>query len=172
MIPCIMFLIYRILTRKPDYSQYLVKERYSTYWDAMNLFDLNPYKKRPHIDQINEAIAKKEESKKPFLEEDVYDRWFRLFIFICAIYYLADVVIKLYELRFPQDYTDMCKLGFFGHHLATLYGFKSIFSIDHYTWFLSGPMSYHTFLVTFPSIGLVNNVIYLSFVAIWMYKTL
>ena len=49
-------------------------------------------------------------------------------------------------------------------------GFKAIFFVDHYTWFLTGPMAFHTVVVGIPSLGIINNVIYVSIVLCWMYK--
>lgn len=85
------------------------------------------------------------------------------------MYYLADVMVKFYEMVFPDDYMDMCKDGFALHHIMTLFSFKSIFLIDHYTWFLAFPTAYHTMLVVFPNFPL-NNPIYLFSVGAWMYN--
>ena len=126
---------------------------------------MNPFKKRPHIEKMNEALAKK---GLPRIEKDWWDRLYQIFLFTCIFYYLADTLIKLYEMRYPEDLQDKCKVGFFSHHLATMFGFKSVFFNDHYPWFLAGPMCYHTVIVTFPHLGLINNVIYMIFVAAFM----
>ena len=85
------------------------------------------------------------------------------------MYYVVDTLIKLFEMEYPKDLFDGCKIGFFIHHVVTILGFKSIFIVDHYTWFLAGPMAYHTVVVGLPNLGLINNIIYLFFVASWMY---
>ena len=82
---------------------------------------------------------------------------------------MVDTVIKVYEMRYPDDLKDKCKMGFFVHHIITIVAFKAIFLVDHFTWFLTGPMAYHTVVVGVPSLGLINNVIYLYFVAAWLY---
>ena len=88
---------------------------------------------------------------------------------MAIIYYLADVLVKFYEMKFPDDYLDMCKDGFSLHHIMTLFSFKSIFIVDHYPWFLAFPTAYHAMLVVFPNFPL-NNPIYLLSVATWMYN--
>ena len=136
LIPANGMLIYRFLTRKADYTQYEVREQYSSYWQAVNLFDLR-----------RRTETKKD---KPFLEEDWLDRAYRTFLAVCIFYYVADIAVKLYEFDFPGDYLNGCNMGFFIHHLISIAGFKSILLVDHYAWFLTGPMSYHTMMVAFP----------------------
>ena len=136
MIPVNLLLIYSMIYRRKDWSQYETREKFTSNWTPFNHFDLNPYKKRPEVDAINEGIQKKQETKKPYLEEDVLDRWYRLFLAICQVYYTLDTLIKFYDLRFPTDYLDLCKMAFLGHHLVTCYCFKGIFWTDHYPWFL------------------------------------
>ena len=165
MVPCIAFLALRIWTRKKDYQLYHINEQYSSYWDAVNLFDINPYQKRPHIEKINESLAKKGLEK---IKQDNWDHFYKFFLFTCILYYVADCFIKIYEMRFSNEWLDVCKSGYFFHHIATIFGFKSVFMSDHYPWFLAGPMCYHTVIVTFPKLGMVNNVIYLFFVASFM----
>jgi hypothetical protein len=162
MVPVNLALIYRIFTRK-DFTQYEFREKYASYWDCLNILDINPYKKRPKVDAINDAIQKKSDTKRPFLEEDNVDKFFKSFLGFCILYYVADCLIKLYEFK-AEDYRDVCKMGFFAHHLATIFGFKSIFFVDHYTWFFMGPMAYHTVIVTFPDLTVINNMIYAVFV--------
>ena len=84
---------------------------------------------------------------------------------------MADTLLKIYEFSLhPEDLMDKCKMGFFIHHLFTIVGFKAIFFLDHFPWFMTGPMSYHTIVVGIPSLGIINNVIYVSLVAAWLYK--
>jgi len=92
----------------------------------------------------------------------------RVYLGISIFYYIADVVIKLYEMEFPYDYLDLCKMGFLLHHLFTLMSFKSIFVIDHYPWFLVFPTLYHPMMVVYPAFVL-NNPIYITSVGAWMY---
>ena len=42
-IPANLILAYRFYTRK-DYSNYMVREKFDSYTDALNILDLNPYK--------------------------------------------------------------------------------------------------------------------------------
>jgi hypothetical protein len=97
------------------------------------------------------------------------DTFFRWYLGFAIVYYLSDVIIKFYEMKFPEDYLDICKNGFALHHIFTLFSFKSIFVIDHYPWFLAGPTAYHPMLVVFPHFAL-NNAIYLSCIGAWMYN--
>jgi hypothetical protein len=103
------------------------------------------------------------------VEEDKYDKYFRMYLAVAIIYYLSDVIVKFYEMRFPSDYLDICKDGFALHHILTLMSFKSIFVIDHYPWFLAGPTAYHPMMVIFPKFPL-NDPIYLAYIAGWMYN--
>lgn len=107
-------------------------------------------------------------TKKPYLEEDNIDKVFRVYIGLSIIYYAADFLIKLYEMR-AEDYMDLCKLGFFLHHALTMLSFKGIFVVDHYPWFLTGPMAYHTMLVAFPNFPL-NSPLYLGTLVAWGYN--
>ena len=109
---------------------------------------------------------------KPYLEETFIDRIYRMFLFICIVYYTTDTFVKIYEAEFPKDLYDGCKVGFFFHHIVTIMGFKSIFIIDHYTWFLTGPMAFHTIIVGLPKLGLFNNIIYVILLSSWFYCTL
>ena len=90
-------------------------------------------------------------------------------MFICIMYYLVDSLIKLYEMQYPRDLFDGCKMAFFIHHILTIMGFKSIFVVDHYTWFLIGPMAFHSVVGGLPLLGLFNNITYLLLVLAWMY---
>ena len=103
------------------------------------------------------------------MREDWIDKIYRVFLAFCIFYYTVDTFIKLYEMQYPRDLLDGCKMGFFFHHVVTIMGFKSIFIVDHYTWFLTGPMAFHTVVVGFPQLGLINNVTYLFFVLSWLY---
>lgn len=60
-------------------------------------------------------------------------------------------------------------MGFLMHHIFTVFSFKSMYIVDHYTWFLAFPTAYHPMLVVFPSFFL-NNPIYLFSVGAWMYN--
>ena len=123
---------------------------------------MNPYK-------FKKAMSKNDESKKPYIEEDWMDKLYRVYLAFGILYYFSDSVIKLYEMRFPEDYLDLCQLGFFLHHFFTMMSFKSIFIVEHYTWFMAGPMAYHTMMVILPHFPL-NNPIYLSLIGAWMYN--
>lgn len=90
-----------------------------------------------------------------------------MYLFIAIFYYLSDVLVKLYEMS-PTDYLDPCKLAFFMHHLMTMFSFKSIYIVDHYTWFLAFPTAYHTVLVVFPDFPL-NNPLYLLAASMWAF---
>ena len=92
-----------------------------------------------------------------------------MFLFFCILYYFVDSLIKLYEMQYPSDLLDGCKMGFFLHHIVTIMGFKSIFLVDHYTWFLTGPMAFHTVVVGIPQLGLFNNITYLLLLIAWLY---
>jgi hypothetical protein len=109
--------------------------------------------------------------KRPFLNSDKWDYYYRIYLFFGIFYYIADTFIKMYEMRFPSDYVNMCKVGFLTHHIFTVFSFKSIFLIDHYTWFLTFPTAYHPMMVVFPNFVL-NNPIYLLSVFFWMYNLL
>lgn len=102
-----------------------MREKYNSYWDAINIFDLNPYPKH-QVPQIS-----KTDSKKPFLEEDIWDKIYKVYLGLAILYYLADCLIKFYEMTFPEDYLDVCKDGFALHHIMTLFSFKSIFLVEH-----------------------------------------
>ena len=161
-VPANSMYIYRFFTRERDLTTFQVKEKYESYWEAFKFWEMNPYK--------HTAIQDKEDekTKKPYLPETLLDKLFRVYLFICIQYYLADTLIKIYELKFPQDYLDMCKFGFFLHHLITLIGFKSIFIVDRFHWFMMGPMCYHTTLIAFPNFVL-NDAIYLSTFGFFLY---
>ena len=182
-----MILLYKMYTqRNTDWTQYDVREKFDGWIDSINLFDMNPYKKR--CDHINKEVPLSKKtgeayttttgnikavspSGKPFLEEDWVDRVYRFYLGICILYYIADTLLKIYEFSMtPADLTDKCKVGFFIHHLFTIVGFKGIFLADHYPWFLAGPMSYHTVVVGIPTLGIINNVIYVALVLAWLYK--
>ncbi len=170
--------------RNTDWTQYEVREKFAYWIESINIFDMNPYKKRcEHINR-EVMVSKKDDDKKnnsrqavslsgkPYLEEDWIDRVFRAFLAICILYYMADTVLKVYEFSLnPEDLTDKCKMGFFIHHLFTIVGFKAIFLIDHFPWFMTGPMAFHTIVVGIPSLGIINNVIYVSLVLAWLYKS-
>ena len=125
-------------------------------------------KKTDDKSQTHQAVAP---SGKPYLEEDWIDRVYRVFLGICIAYYMIDTLLKIYEFSLhPEDLSDKCKMGFFIHHLFTIVGFKAIFFLDHFPWFMTGPMSYHTIVVGIPSLGIINNVIYVALVLAWLYK--
>ena len=172
MVPVNALLIFRILKRK-DYSQYEVREKYESYWEAFNIFHINPYSSaKKKLEQEKGKIKKNDDEKtinKPYLETDFWDHVYRLFLFICILYYVVDTLIKIAEMSLP-DYQDSCKIGFLVHHIITVLGFKSIFFACHYPWFLMGPMSFHTVVVGLPHLGLFNNCVYLFFVASWVYN--
>ena len=119
--------------------------------------------------KVEETVIVSAISGKPYLKEDWIDFVYRIFLAICILYYTVDTIIKLYEMNYPRDLFDGCKMGFFIHHIVTIMGFKSIFIVDHYTWFLTGPMAFHTVVVGFPQYGLINNIVYLFFVSAWLY---
>ncbi len=186
-IPANAILLYKMYTqRNTDWTQYDVREKFDNWWHSINLIDMNPYKKR--CEHINKEvpISKRQDNKessanmtlkavspngKPYLEEDSLDKVFRIYLAICILYYMADTILKIYEFSLnPADLTDKCKVGFFIHHLFTIVGFKAIFLADHFPWFLAGPMAYHTVVVGIPSLGLINNVIYVLLVLVWLYK--
>ena len=98
----------------------------------------------------DEMVAVSSLSGKPYLKEDMLDKIYRVFLAVCIFYYTVDTIIKLYEMEYPKDLFDGCKMGFFVHHIVTIMGFKSIFIVDHFTWFLTGPMAFHTVVVGFP----------------------
>lgn len=84
---------------------------------------------------------------------------------------MVDTLLKVYEFSLkPEDLTDKCKMGFFIHHLFTIVGFKGVFFLDHYQWFMTGPMAFHTVVVGIPYLGLINNIVYVSLVLAWLYK--
>lgn len=141
-----------------------MREKYESNWEAFNLLDMNPYKERKISSKKDDQVT-----KKPFLQEDKLDRVFRAFLAVCIAYYIVDTLIKVYEMRFPQDYQDGCKLGFFIHHVITVFGFKSIFLSDHFPWFLAGPMCFHTVVVGLPDYPLINNITYVAMVLSWLY---
>ena len=166
-------LLYKMWTqRNTDWTQYEVREKFGSYWEGLNLFDMNPYKIRhPELNpeklvpasqlanykktdgdtkKGEELIAVSAVSGKPYLQEDWIDKVYRVFLAFCIFYYMVDTIIKLYEMEYPRDLFDGCKMGFFVHHVITIMGFKSIFVVDHYTWFLTGPMAYHTVVVGYP----------------------
>jgi hypothetical protein len=143
------------------------------YSDAINLFDLNPYKIVKSIEkEVEEVVDDVEDKlKKPFLEEDWMDKVYKVFLAICIVYYIFDVGVKLTEMAFPSDYADVCKVSFGLHHIMTILGFKSVWMLDHYPWFIAGPMAYHTTIVGFPTFPL-NNALYFLTIIAWMYNLL
>ena len=163
-IPTNLFAAYRFFTRKSDYNQYQVREKFATWGDAVNLFDLNPFK-------VVKSETKAGDEKKPYLEGTKYDLAFKFYIIFGFIYYIVDILLKIYEMKFPSHYLDICKDSFLIHHIFTVFSFKSIFVVDHYPWFLAFPPAYHTVLVAFPKFPL-NNPIYLLSVVTWMYGLL
>ena len=131
---------------------------------SINLFDMNPRQSVKVKDVDND-----EDIKKPILKATIWDDVYRIYLLIGILYYFADSFIKMYEMKFPEDYLNMCKMAFFIHHIFTIMTFKSIFIIDHYPWFIIFPTAYHTLMVVFPQFVL-NNPIYLTSAALWMYK--
>ena len=141
LLPVNLMLLYRVINRPKH--EYEVREKYTSYTQGLNILNYDPpevhHKKKTDSDET-----------KPYLESDRIDRAFRMYLGICILYYAADTFIKLYELRYPEDYSNICKQAYFWHHVLTVFAFKSIIVIDHYTWFLAGPMAYHTMVVAFP----------------------
>ena len=45
------------------------------------------------------------------------------------------------------------------HHFFTIFLFKSMWMLDHYTWFVIGPAAYHCVIVCFPTFW-ANTYIY------------
>ena len=46
MVPAMALLIYRFITNK-DCSQYEIREKYRSSWEAFNITDMSPYKDIP-----------------------------------------------------------------------------------------------------------------------------
>ena len=84
-------------------------------------------------------------------------------------YYAADTLIKFYDHKFPEHYLDICRMSFLIHHIFTVFSFKAVSFVDHYTWYIIGPTAFHTVLVALPDIP-INYPVYLFFVGAWMYN--
>jgi hypothetical protein len=143
-----------------------VREQYNSYWEALNIFDMNPFKANKI--EKNKKDHDDDGTNRPYLEEELCDKWFRVFMLFCIIYYYVDIGIKMCEMKFPEEYLDICKFGFLLHHVVCVFAFKSVFIVHHYPWFIAGVPAYHTMLVAFPHFSL-NNPLYLFFVFAWMY---
>ena len=60
-----------------------------------------------------------------------------LFLMVCISYYIADCLVKAYEAFYLGQGMDMCKGGFFLHHMITIMGFKNlVIAADHFPWFM------------------------------------
>ncbi|CDW71627.1 UNKNOWN [Stylonychia lemnae] len=162
LLPAMAFLIHKFIYRQ-DVNTYQIHEKYDTFLEALNLLDLYPYNQKKST-----LVAKSEKSIKPFVKADRLDDVYRIYLGVAIFYYLSDVMVKMYEFEFPNDYLDLCQLAFFLHHIFTLLSFKSIFVIDHQPWFLVFPTAYHPMMVVFPKFKL-NNPIYITSVVCWMY---
>ena len=117
-------------------------------------------------------IAVSAVSGKPYFETDIFDKFFKLYLPIFAFYYLFDLLVKLYYMNFPSDLFDGCYMGFIVHHVISLFGYKTTIILDHYPWFLMGPVAFHTVVGGFTNLGLFNHIVYSFFVFNWFYGCL
>ena len=94
---------------------------------------------------------------------------YRFYLMTSICYYAADTLIKFYDHKFPEHYLDICRMSFLIHHIFTVFSFKAVSFVDHYTWYIIGPTAFHTVLVALPDIP-INYPVYLFFVGAWMYN--
>ena len=59
---------------------------------------------------------------------------------------------------------DPCRRWYFLHHFLTVIMFKSMWMIDHYTWFLAFPGAYHCIMVCYPNFAYNNQIYVLSLI--------
>jgi hypothetical protein len=59
---------------------------------------------------------------------------YRFYLATGTAYYFFDILVKFYEFEYA-DYFDHCRVAFLIHHMVTVAGFKSIYSVDRYEWF-------------------------------------
>jgi len=81
-----------------------------------------------------------------------------MYLLVGALHYSFDSGVKIYYYGFTI-FTERCKLYYFFHHVATVVHFKSLWMVDHYTWFMAFCPAYHCALVVYPALW-INNYVY------------
>ena len=138
-IPCLAFVFYRFWYCKPacGWENVFVREKYSSYYDALNVFNL---------DHTRAVKSHQEKKGTIILQGDKYDSWYRIYLAVGAFHYTFDCFVKIYYYGSAVLWQD-CKLVYFAHHLLTLWKFKSLWMLDTFTWFMAFPTAYHTLMV-------------------------
>ncbi len=75
------------------------------------------------------------------------DKVAKVYVLFAIPYYFFD---SIYIIQYYDITTEICMLGMFLHHLATMYSFKNIWDMPHYSWFVMYPLAFHCFLIVFP----------------------
>ena len=84
---------------------------------------------------------------------------FKFYLIVGGIHYGLDSCVKAYSYG-PSLIYEGCKFIYFMHHVCTVVMFRSMWMLDHYTWFIALPASYHCMLVAFPRWEPWNSYIY------------
>ena len=105
------------------------------------------------------------------LKGDIFDHWFRMYLLVGAIHYSFDTWVKFSQYGLVELLRDDCKLMYTIHHFFTLFVFKSLWMLDHYTWFVAGPPAYHCIMVCCPNFE-GNNYIYGFFLVAFVFLQL
>lgn len=82
---------------------------------------------------------------------------FKMYLLLGGIHYTLDTGVKIYTYGFTI-FSDPCKLWYTMHHLLTIFNFKSLWMIDHYTWFLAIVPAYHCMMSGCPDFFLNNHI--------------
>lgn len=157
-IPCLSFVLYRFLYCKPKcgWENVVIREKYNSYWDALNVFNLDHTK----------AVKSDQDKEGPhLLKADKYDSWYRIYLAVGAFHYTFDCCVKLYYYGTAVFWQD-CKMVYFAHHLCTLWKFKSLWMLDSFTWFMAFPTAYHCVIVGVDM--RINDVIYAISIACYV----
>jgi len=94
------------------------------------------------------------------LKSDWLDVFYKFYLFLGAVNYIIDSVVKLRLYGIMGILAEDCKKWFFIHHICTIIMFRSMWMVDHYTWFVAWPSAYHNLMVAFPRFLPWNNIFY------------
>ena len=110
------------------------------------------------------------------LKEDIFDILYKIYLVYGAIHYVTDTLLKIHFygttiITDASEKGDICKLSYTLHHIFTFVHFKSLFMLDHYSWFMAFPPAYHNAMVAFP-VFWANNYFYGSALFFYVFHQL
>jgi len=90
------------------------------------------------------------------------DEFCRVFIIIGSLYYFVSGILLVPNIKSP------CQLFSLLHHMVSVYGSRHWYNVTYYPWFMYAPLTFHSLLVVYPNLGLLNYI-YLMLLIIWYY---